>query len=220
MGIILIEGNAEDKGYILASNVRISFRELQMLLLLARGQEQEDIAKIFDLSINTVRNHIYNIMKKLGAKNRSQAIIKAIENGMFKVTTNKDLVGWLPEDYAWCWNCGKVFTINEMAQKYNEPIEINHVIVEVPPDNICPYCNADFDDACLWDNLVKYNTDLPKFPDKNKEYSNLDFISIYDMKPDTTRTTHNNVINNKIGRNAICPCGSGKKYKKCCGFFS
>ena len=22
---------------------------------------------------------------------------------------------------------------------------------------------------------------------------------------------------NKIGRNAPCPCGSGKKYKKCCG---
>lgn len=21
----------------------------------------------------------------------------------------------------------------------------------------------------------------------------------------------------KIGRNAACPCGSGKKYKKCCG---
>ncbi|MCX5873963.1 MAG: SEC-C metal-binding domain-containing protein [Deltaproteobacteria bacterium] len=21
----------------------------------------------------------------------------------------------------------------------------------------------------------------------------------------------------KIGRNAPCPCGSGKKYKKCCG---
>ena len=25
------------------------------------------------------------------------------------------------------------------------------------------------------------------------------------------------VINNKVGRNARCPCGSGKKYKKCCG---
>ena len=23
----------------------------------------------------------------------------------------------------------------------------------------------------------------------------------------------------KIGRNADCPCGSGKKYKKCCGRF-
>ncbi|HEY5583367.1 MAG TPA: SEC-C metal-binding domain-containing protein [Ruminiclostridium sp.] len=22
---------------------------------------------------------------------------------------------------------------------------------------------------------------------------------------------------NKIGRNGLCPCGSGKKYKKCCG---
>lgn len=25
------------------------------------------------------------------------------------------------------------------------------------------------------------------------------------------------VIHNKVGRNARCPCGSGKKYKKCCG---
>ncbi|MFZ7120984.1 MAG: SEC-C metal-binding domain-containing protein [Eubacteriaceae bacterium] len=25
------------------------------------------------------------------------------------------------------------------------------------------------------------------------------------------------VFNNKIGRNEPCPCGSGKKYKKCCG---
>jgi SWIM/SEC-C metal-binding protein len=25
------------------------------------------------------------------------------------------------------------------------------------------------------------------------------------------------VVENKIGRNAPCPCGSGQKYKKCCG---
>ena len=24
-------------------------------------------------------------------------------------------------------------------------------------------------------------------------------------------------VENKIGRNEPCPCGSGKKYKKCCG---
>ena len=24
-------------------------------------------------------------------------------------------------------------------------------------------------------------------------------------------------VNKKIGRNDLCPCGSGKKYKKCCG---
>ena len=25
-------------------------------------------------------------------------------------------------------------------------------------------------------------------------------------------------MSNKKGRNELCPCGSGKKYKKCCGF--
>ena len=25
------------------------------------------------------------------------------------------------------------------------------------------------------------------------------------------------LISNKVGRNKPCPCGSGKKYKKCCG---
>jgi preprotein translocase subunit SecA len=24
-------------------------------------------------------------------------------------------------------------------------------------------------------------------------------------------------VGKKVGRNAPCPCGSGKKYKKCCG---
>ncbi|NDP19930.1 MAG: hypothetical protein GZ091_02440 [Paludibacter sp.] len=24
------------------------------------------------------------------------------------------------------------------------------------------------------------------------------------------------IVNTKIGRNDPCPCGSGKKYKKCC----
>lgn len=33
----------------------------------------------------------------------------------------------------------------------------------------------------------------------------------YDFVRDETR------IHTKVGRNAPCPCGSGKKYKKCCG---
>ncbi|MGB8720870.1 MAG: SEC-C metal-binding domain-containing protein [Desulfobacterales bacterium] len=28
------------------------------------------------------------------------------------------------------------------------------------------------------------------------------------------------VKSEKIGRNSPCPCGSGKKYKKCCGAIS
>ena len=29
--------------------------------------------------------------------------------------------------------------------------------------------------------------------------------------------TDKQAVSNKIGRNSTCPCGSGKKYKKCCG---
>lgn len=37
---------------------------------------------------------------------------------------------------------------------------------------------------------------------------------------DNTETTGKEPVKRtgkKIGRNAPCPCGSGKKYKKCCG---
>ncbi|MBR2296811.1 MAG: SEC-C domain-containing protein [Clostridia bacterium] len=33
----------------------------------------------------------------------------------------------------------------------------------------------------------------------------------------TTRTAQPVRAENKVGRNDPCPCGSGKKYKKCCG---
>ena len=34
----------------------------------------------------------------------------------------------------------------------------------------------------------------------------------------TCRQTANSIVKStKIGRNDTCPCGSGKKYKKCCG---
>lgn len=39
-------------------------------------------------------------------------------------------------------------------------------------------------------------------------------VPLVDFLPDLNKTT---VVNNKkVGRNELCPCGSGKKYKKCC----
>ena len=40
-------------------------------------------------------------------------------------------------------------------------------------------------------------------------------VPIVYFLPDLNTTTVKN--EEKIGRNAPCPCGSGKKYKKCCG---
>ena len=34
---------------------------------------------------------------------------------------------------------------------------------------------------------------------------------------DNNSSSKPNQTNNNISRNALCPCGSGKKYKRCCG---
>ncbi len=45
-------------------------------------------------------------------------------------------------------------------------------------------------------------------PDKPEDITDLDIL----LNPVETRIAEKNV-----GRNETCPCGSGKKYKKCCG---
>ena len=45
-------------------------------------------------------------------------------------------------------------------------------------------------------------------PDKPENINDLEIL----LNP--TKTV---VVEKKIGRNEPCPCGSGKKYKKCCG---
>ncbi|MDX9986686.1 MAG: helix-turn-helix transcriptional regulator [Dehalococcoidales bacterium] len=184
MGIRLIEGNAEDKGYILENNIHVTFRELQVLFLLARGQEQSEIAKQFGISINTVRNHIYNVMIKLNAKNRSQAIVKALENGIFEIVKSKYLVKKSASEYGWCWKCNKVFLIKDWVTIQLEPIEINHVMVNPSPYPACPYCKEEFDISCLWSYLLDYNPELPKVPNKNKTYKNLDYVRSYFKESD------------------------------------
>ena len=45
-------------------------------------------------------------------------------------------------------------------------------------------------------------------PDKPEDISDIDRL----LHPSIPK-----ISENKIGRNEPCPCGSGKKYKKCCG---
>jgi uncharacterized protein YecA (UPF0149 family) len=40
---------------------------------------------------------------------------------------------------------------------------------------------------------------------------------IVSKKPEKSKTVKKQEIEVKVGRNDPCPCGSGKKYKKCCG---
>jgi two-component system response regulator DevR len=57
-------------------------RERQVLDFLAEGESKEAIAQRLFLSTNTVRNHIQNILTKLGAHSRLEAVAAAGREGL------------------------------------------------------------------------------------------------------------------------------------------
>jgi DNA-binding NarL/FixJ family response regulator len=56
-------------------------RETQVLGLIASGMSNSDIARATNLSINSVKTYIRGAYQKIGAKNRSQALLWALRNG-------------------------------------------------------------------------------------------------------------------------------------------
>ena len=57
-------------------------REGEVLLLVVAGASNAQIAQELCISINTVKRHITHILGKLGAENRTQAVVRARELGL------------------------------------------------------------------------------------------------------------------------------------------
>ena len=60
----------------------LSQRELEVLLLIAEGASNDDIAGQLFLTVGTVKWHVHNIFGKLDVKNRTRAVKKARELGV------------------------------------------------------------------------------------------------------------------------------------------
>ncbi len=60
----------------------LSERELQVLRLLAAGSSNKEIALALHLAEGTVKNHITNILGKLGVRDRTQAALQAKALGL------------------------------------------------------------------------------------------------------------------------------------------
>ena len=60
---------------------QLSPRELDILELMARGLDNQTIARELVLTPKTVRNHVSNVLAKLNAGDRSQAIVIARRSG-------------------------------------------------------------------------------------------------------------------------------------------
>lgn len=116
-------------------------------------------------------------------------------------------------------------SVQELAEKYdlelsvmvgfldgiNESLKTPNPIEEMEADTIV---NLDYDKEKLYYNMVEAKADwLYEMPiwdtlltkERRKE------LYLQQKKSGTV------VKEKKIGRNDLCPCGSGKKYKKCCG---
>ncbi len=116
-------------------------------------------------------------------------------------------------------------SVKELAEKYDMTVELmigfldgieESLIVPNNVEELTEDSNVSlaYDTEKLYMNMVGCNAEwlytLPQWdtlinPDRRKELYKLEKSSKTVVKPP------------KVGRNDPCPCGSGKKYKKCCG---
>ena len=61
---------------------RLSARELQVIRLVARGLDNSEIAAELGISARTAKNHLSNILAKLGVHNRVQVATYAVRHGL------------------------------------------------------------------------------------------------------------------------------------------
>ncbi len=70
-----------------ASLERLTDREREVLVLIARGLSNRDIARWLTVSIETVKTHVKRIFMKLGVRDRAQAVVAAYEAGLVVPST-------------------------------------------------------------------------------------------------------------------------------------
>ena len=54
-------------------------REAEVLLWIAQGKSNSDIATILETTVHTVKKHLQNLFAKLGVESRNSAMLRALE---------------------------------------------------------------------------------------------------------------------------------------------
>jgi DNA-binding NarL/FixJ family response regulator len=81
----VIQKNVENNSKIKSGNVQItelSYREKEILVLIAQGLTGNEIAEKENISPNTVNTHRKNLLSKINVKNTAGLVKYAVENGL------------------------------------------------------------------------------------------------------------------------------------------
>ena len=73
---------APAKGSNATDAVKLTPREREIIVKLARGDSNKEIARELDLSESTVKIHVQGILRKLNLASRVQAAVYAVEHGL------------------------------------------------------------------------------------------------------------------------------------------
>ncbi|KHF27042.1 Transcriptional regulatory protein LiaR [Anoxybacillus sp. BCO1] len=63
---------------------QLTSREMEVLLFIAQGKTNQEIAEELFISLKTVKVHVSNILAKLDVQDRTQAVIYAFKHGLVK----------------------------------------------------------------------------------------------------------------------------------------
>ena len=66
------------------AGANLTDREAEVLRLIAQGRSNPEIAAELFLGVETVKTHVRNVLAKLGARDRVQAVITAYESGFIR----------------------------------------------------------------------------------------------------------------------------------------
>src|SRR6266487_4314983 len=91
-----------DKMYVAREDVKavqdVSEREMEVLLLIARGMIPREIARSLAISEKTVRNHIGSIYRKIGIYDRAQVVVYAVKKGLIDLSREEPCPPPLPKN--------------------------------------------------------------------------------------------------------------------------
>jgi DNA-binding NarL/FixJ family response regulator len=68
-----------------APREQLTAREAEVVRLMAGGYSNREIARALGTAEGTIKNHVSSILAKFGARDRTRAVLKALETGLLRV---------------------------------------------------------------------------------------------------------------------------------------